>query len=70
MSNRRYELSPPAGRDELALVRSGREGVGWHRGDGLSVRLAGPEREHAIERGRLSLLGVLIAFAASGDKPR
>ena len=70
MSNRRNDLSPPARRDELALVRSGREGVWWHRGDGLSVRLAGPEREHAIERGRLSLLGVLVAFAASGDRPR
>ena len=67
MSNRRNELSPPTGRDELALVRSEREGVWWDRGYGLSVRLAGPERERAIERGRLSLLGMLIAFAASGD---
>ena len=68
MSNRRNELSPPAGRDELALVRSEREGVWWDRGDGLSVRLAGPERERAIERGRLSLLGMHIAFAARGDR--
>jgi hypothetical protein len=70
MSNRRHELSPPAGRDELALVRSGREGVWWARGDGLSVRLAGPERARTIERGRLSLLGMLIALAASGDRQR
>jgi len=70
MSNRRNELSPPAGRDALALVRSEREGVWWERGDGLSVRLAGPERVRAIERGRLSLLGMLIAFAASGDRQR
>jgi hypothetical protein len=70
MSNRRHELSPPAGRDELALVRSEREGVWWARGDGLSVRLAGPERVRAIERGRLSLLGMLIALAASGDRQR
>jgi len=70
MSNRRHELSPPAGRDELALVRSEREGVWWARGDGLSVRLAGPERARTIERGRLSLLGMLIALAASGDRQR
>ena len=68
MSRRENELSPPAGRDGLALVRSGREGVWWDRGDGLSVRLAAPERERGIERGRLSLLGMLIAFAASGDR--
>jgi len=44
--------------------------VWWDRGDGLSVRLAGPERTRAIERGRLSLLGMLIAFAASGERKR
>lgn len=68
MSRRRYEHSPPAGRDGFALVGSGREGVRWDRGDGLSVRLAAPERERRVERGRLSLLGVLIAFAASGER--
>jgi hypothetical protein len=68
MSRRRNEYSPPAGRDELALVRSAGEGVWWDRGDGLSVRLAAPERARAVERGRLSLLGMLIAFAAGGDR--
>lgn len=69
MSRRRYELSPPAGRDGLALHRSGLEGVWWERGDGLSVRLAAAEeRERRVERGRLSLIGMLIAFAASGER--
>jgi hypothetical protein len=70
MSIRRNEFSPPAGRDELALVRRANGGVWWERGDGLSVRLAAPERERAVERGRLSLLGMLLAFAASGDPPK
>ncbi len=70
MSKRGIELSPPAGRERLALVRAGPEGVWWDRGDGLSVRLAAPERERAIERGRLSLLGVLLALAAAGERDR
>lgn len=70
MSRRRNELSPPAGRDGLALHGSGGGGVWWDRGDGLSVQLAAPERERQVERGRLSLLGMLIAFAASGERTR
>ena len=42
----------------------------WDRGDGLSVQLAAPEQERQVERGRLSLLGMLIAFAASGERKR
>jgi hypothetical protein len=70
MSRRRNELSPPAGRDGLALHGSRGEGVWWDRGDGLQVQLAAPERERRVERGRLSLLGMLIAFAASGERTR
>jgi hypothetical protein len=44
--------------------------VWWDRGDGLQVQLAAPERERRVERGRLSLLGMLIAFAASGERTR
>jgi hypothetical protein len=34
------------------------------------VRLAAPEREAPVERERLSLVGVLVAFLASGAEPR
>jgi hypothetical protein len=70
MAKRRSELSPPRDNDGLVLVRRGDTSVWWDRGDGLSVRLAASESQPAIERGRLSLLGVLVAFAAGGDRPR
>jgi hypothetical protein len=70
MSNLRYELPPPPGHEASALVGSGREGLRWERGDGLAVRLAAPERDRGIERGRLSMLGVLIAYLASGEPSR
>lgn len=62
----------PAAAEPLRLVRSARDGVWWQRDDGLAVRLAGPERgrEPAVERGRVSLLGMLLAWAASGPPPR
>jgi len=56
--------------ETLRLVRSAREGVQWERGDGLVVRLAAPEREAMVERGRVSLLGLLLAWAASGDRSK
>jgi hypothetical protein len=56
--------------ETLRLVRSAREGVRWERGDGLVVRLAAPEREAMVERGRVSLLGLLLAWAASGDRSK
>jgi hypothetical protein len=54
----------------LQLVRSGRDGVWWQRGDGLAVRVAAPERQPAVERERLSLVGMVLAWAASGPVPR
>jgi hypothetical protein len=56
--------------ETLRLVRSAREGVRMERGDGLAVRLAAPESETMVERGRLSLLGLLLAWAASGDESK
>ena len=56
--------------ETLRLVRSAREGVRWERGDGLVVRLAAPERETMVERGRVSLLGLLLAWAASSDRSK
>ena len=41
----RRELAPPRGRESPDVLRSGREGVWWERGDGLQVQVAAPERE-------------------------
>jgi len=56
--------------EALRLVRSAREGVRMERGDGLAVRLATPESETLVERGRVSLLGLLLAWAAGGGERR
>lgn len=63
------EWERPYGRDDLALVRGRRDGACWRAGDGLEVRLAAPEREASrLERGRLSLVGVMLAWLASGPR--
>lgn len=63
----RFVASPwHAGSEPWRLVRSAREGVRWERADGLAVRVAAPERESSIERARISLVGMLLAWAASG----
>jgi hypothetical protein len=69
MEHRRESL---AAAEPLRLVRSARDGVWWQRDDGLAVRLAAPEREReqAIERGRVSLLGMLLAWVSSSPSPR
>jgi hypothetical protein len=59
------ETPPPRGREDLALVRGGRSGVWWQAPDGLTVRLAAPEREPAAERSRLATLAMLLALFAS-----
>ena len=64
------EPERPYGRDELAYVRGGKAGACLRGRDGLEVRLAAPEREVPVERERLSLVGVLVAFLASGAEPR
>jgi hypothetical protein len=63
-------LIPPAGRGPLVLIDAGSDGAWWQRDDGLLVRLSAPEREREppVERGRVSLLGLLFAVAASGDE--
>lgn len=68
MRRRREGEGPRPPGEPLRLVRSARDGVRWERDDGLCVRLAAPERAQAIERGRVSLLGMLLAWAASGEK--
>ncbi len=64
------EPERPYGRDDLDYVRGGKAGTCLRGRDGLEVRLAAPEREAPIERERLSLVGVLVAFLASGAEPR
>lgn len=68
---RRYEVPErPYGRPDLDYVGGGSAGA-WLRGrDGLDLRLAAPERERQVERERLSLFGVMLAFFASRERPR
>ncbi|MEO8484956.1 MAG: hypothetical protein ABI585_01330 [Betaproteobacteria bacterium] len=56
----------PYGRDDLDFVREGRAGACFRGRDGLDIRLAVSEREPAVHRERLSLIGVLAACIASG----
>ena len=66
----RRELAPPCGRESPDVLREGREGVWWERGDGLQVRIAAPEREAVVERSRLSLVAMLHAYAVAERAPR
>ncbi len=66
----RRELAPPRGRESPDVLRSGREGVWWERGDGLQVQIAAPEREAGVERTRLSLLAMVLAYAVADRSPR
>jgi len=69
--NRRIEAPErPWGRDDLDYMREGQRGALFRGRDGLDVRLAAPEREASVSRERLSLVGVLVAFIASGKRPR
>ena len=61
-------LQPPPGHEPLPHLRSGREGVWWERGDGLRVSVAAPEREPVVERTRLSMVAMLVAYLIS-DRP-
>ena len=67
---RRYEMPDrPHGRPGYYYT-SGADGA-WLRGsDGLDLRLAAPERASEIQRERLSMLGVMLAFLASREQPR
>ena len=70
MSSKRIDLSPPGPHAGFVQVHSGCDGIWWERADGLRVRLAAPEREPKVERARLSLLGLLLAYLASEAPPR
>jgi len=70
MGRMKREPERPYGRDDLAYVRGGKDGACLRGRDGLEVRFAAPEHEAPVERERLSLVGVLVAFLASGVEPR
>lgn len=57
-------------RESADVLRKGPEGVWWERGDGLQVRVAGPEREAEVERVRVSLLAVVLAYLVADRAPR
>lgn len=63
-------LAPPPGREEPEVLRAGREGVWWERRDGLQIHMAAPERDSSVDRTRLSLFALLVAFAAAPRTPR
>jgi hypothetical protein len=50
MTRHLEELARPRARDDLALVRAGREGTYWQAADGLVVRLAAPEAPGVADR--------------------
>ncbi|HEX7271288.1 MAG TPA: hypothetical protein VF420_03955 [Casimicrobiaceae bacterium] len=55
----------PRGRDDLALVRGGREGTYWQAPDGLIVRLAGAEGVGEAETAQRELLALACQEAAA-----
>jgi hypothetical protein len=65
------EPERPCRRDDLELIRAGRDGVWWQARDGMRIRLAAPEQQPVVERARLSVVAVLLAMIASGrGRPR
>lgn len=49
MTRTMQTLIAPRTRDDLALVRAGREGTYWQAPDGLLVRLAAPDTDRDAE---------------------
>jgi hypothetical protein len=56
MARHLEELARPRARDDLLLVRAGREGTYWQAADGLIVRLAAPEADPTAEAMQRELL--------------
>jgi hypothetical protein len=67
MTRHLRELLPPRTRDDLALVRAGREGTYWQAPDGLLVRLAAPETDRDAEASRQRELLTLACHDAVGQ---
>ena len=64
MTRHLEDLAPPRARDDLALVRAGREGTYWQAADGLIVRLATHETERDAETTQRELLALACRDAA------
>jgi hypothetical protein len=64
MTRTLQELEPPRARDDLELVRDGREGTYWQAADGLIVRVAAAESAHDEEAAQRALLALACRDAA------
>ena len=63
MTRHLAELARPRARNDLALVRAGREGTYWQAADGLVVRLAAPEALGVAERDAEATQRELLSLA-------
>ena len=70
MNRTTQDLKGPYRGGEYRLLRAGRRGTYWQAPDGRLVQVAAPESEPPLERGRVSVLGILIALVASGAARR
>ena len=64
MTRTLLELAPPRARDDLELVRDGREGTYWQAADGLIVRVAAAEDARESEAAQRALLALACRDAA------
>jgi len=65
MTRSLLDLVRPRARDDLELVRGGREGTYWQAADGLIVRLATPESECDAEAVQRKLFALACRDAAA-----
>jgi hypothetical protein len=67
MRRRAIQVQQPRAREDVELIRAGRDGIWWQARDGLRIQLAAPEQQSAAaQRSRLSVLAVLLAMIAGG----
>ena len=64
MTRTLLELAPPRARDDLELVRDGREGTYWQAADGLIVRVAAAEDAREAAAAQRALLALACRDAA------
>jgi len=65
MTRTLLELAPPRTKDDLALVRDGRDGTYWQAKDGLIVRVAAGEKLRDAESAQRALLELASRDAAA-----
>ena len=70
MKRTTQDLKRPYRGGEYRLLRAGRRGTYWQGPDGRLVQVAAAETDPSVERGRVSVLGMLIALVASGAARR